>query len=134
MNASARARTAGYPGSTLFTCAALVRGAVAVALLGTASQAMAQTSGGMGGQFLGVLLPLLVVLGALLGALVWVNKGRGLYRNNGPLNVLQVLAVSSRERVVVLDAGKRIMVVGVASGRVSLLSMLDPADLEDPAS
>jgi flagellar protein FliO/FliZ len=88
----------------------------------------------MNGEFLGVLLPLLVVLGALLGALVWVNKGRGLYRNNGPLNVLQVLAVSSRERVVVLDAGKRIMVLGVASGRVSLLSMLDPADLEDPTS
>lgn len=92
----------------------------------------AQASEGLGGQFLAVLLPLLVVLGALLAALVWLNKGRGLYRNTGPLKLLQVLAVSSRERVVVLDAGKRIMVVGVASGRVSLLSMLDPADLDDP--
>ncbi len=91
----------------------------------------AQGVPGAGGQFLAVLLPVLVVLGALLAALVWVNKGRGLYRNSGPLKLVQVLAISTRERVVVLDAGKRLMVVGVASGRVSLLSMLDPDDLPE---
>ncbi|MFK7888051.1 MAG: FliO/MopB family protein [Gammaproteobacteria bacterium] len=113
---------------------ATTRGTVAVLTLALAPAAFAQASAGLGGQFLAVLLPLMVVLGALLAALVWLNKGRGLYRNTGPLKLLQVLAVSSRERVVVLDAGKRIMVVGVASGRVSLLSMIDPTDLDDPTS
>lgn len=83
-------------------------------------------------SFLSLLLPLLVVLGALLAALVWLNRSRGLYRNDGPLKIVQVLPVSPRERVVVLDSGARLMVVGVASGRVSLLSMLDPTGRDVP--
>ncbi|MFK8014887.1 MAG: FliO/MopB family protein [Gammaproteobacteria bacterium] len=92
----------------------------------TAQEGASQT-----GQFLAILLPVMVVLGTLLIALIWLNKGRGLYRSTGPLKLVQVLAVTSRERVVVLDAGKRMLVVGVASGRVSLLSMLDPEELPE---
>lgn len=79
-------------------------------------------------SFLSLLLPLLAVLGTLLVALVWLNRSRGLYRGDGPLKIVQVLPVSPRERVVVLESRRGLMVVGVASGRVSLLSTLDGVD------
>lgn len=76
-------------------------------------------------SFLSLLLPVMAVLGSLLFALIWFNRSRGLYNNDGPVKVVQVLPLTARERVVVLETETALMVVGVASGRVSLLSMLD---------
>ena len=100
-------------------------------LAGTSAAALAQDAA-PGRPFLSLLLPLLVVLGSLLAALVWLNRSRGLYKNEGPLKVVQVLPVSPRERIVVLETQSKLMVIGVATGRVTLLSMLDSTESKHP--
>ena len=106
---------------------------VCVTLLFTATSAVALAQDAAPTRsFLGLLLPLLVVLGSLLAALVWLNRSRGLYKNDGPLKVVQVLPVSPRERVVVLETQSKLMVIGVATGRVTLLSMLDSTESKHP--
>lgn len=83
------------------------------------------------GSMLAVLLPVMAVLGTLLAALVFVNRKRGLFNTDGPLRIVQVLSVGPRERVMVLSAGNDTLVIGVTTGQITLLSVLDPSVVAD---
>ena len=77
-----------------------------------------------GSLWLGLLLPLVAVSAALLGWLWWLRKGQSLRGTGGPLKVVQAVAVGARERVVVLDAAERRLVLGVTANRVELIAEL----------
>ena len=79
-----------------------------------------------------VTLGLLFVL-ALIAGLAWsLSRLRGMGPVAGsPVRVVGAAAVGTRERVVVVDVGGQWLVLGVASGGVTLLDKTAP---QDPAS
>ncbi len=77
-----------------------------------------------GSLWFGLLLPLIAVCAALLGWLWWLRKGQSLRGPGGPLTVVQAVAVGARERVVVVDAQERRLVLGVTAHRVELIAEL----------
>jgi len=76
-----------------------------------------------GGLLLGLLVPLIAVTLAMLAMLWWLRRGRAL-SGNGPLKVIQAVAVGARERVVVLDAQGRRLLIGVTPSKIELLAEL----------
>lgn len=79
-----------------------------------------------------LLVPLIAVTAGLLALLWWLRRGRSLGSGpgRGPLKVLQAVAVGARERVVVLDAQGRRLVLGVTAQRVELIAELRKEDPE----
>jgi flagellar protein FliO/FliZ len=75
------------------------------------------------GSLLGLLVPLIAVTMAMLAMLWWLRRGKAL-SGNGPLKVVQAVAVGTRERVVVLDAQGRRLVLGVTPSKIELLAEL----------
>ncbi|MDN5871209.1 MAG: flagellar biosynthetic protein FliO [Nitrococcus sp.] len=71
-------------------------------------------------------LALAVVLAAIIG-LAWVLRRVARFNRgaNGELRILSGLAVGSRERIVLVQVGKTQLLLGVASGRVQTLHVLD---------
>lgn len=82
-----------------------------------------------GGMFQ-MLLALLVVLGAIVGA-AWLLKRFGPTQlgPGGAMKVLGGVAVGPRERLVLVEVGETWLIVGVAQGQVMAVhSMARPAD------
>ena len=79
-----------------------------------------------------LLVPLIAVTAALLALLWWLRRGRtlGAGGHRGPLKIVQAVAVGARERVVVLDAQGRRLVLGVTAQRVDLIAELRKDDPE----
>lgn len=71
-------------------------------------------------------LALAVVLGAIIG-LAWLLRRVARFNRsaNGQLRILGGLPVGSRERIVLIQAGKAQLLIGVAPGRVQILHILD---------
>lgn len=104
--------------------------------LSAAAQAQAATSPAapsLAGEFLAILVPLVVIIGALLLVLRMARRRYGLVGAEAPLTVVQVLAVGPRERVVVLRtrAGKA-FAIGVGAQSINLIAPLDAADIAVP--
>jgi flagellar protein FliO/FliZ len=90
-------------------------------------------------SLLQVIFGLVVVLG-LLAAALWALKRFGGMRIAGgaPLKIIGGVSVGNREKVLVLEVGEQWLVVGVAPGRVSMLTTLPrgeqrAGDAERPA-
>lgn len=76
-----------------------------------------------------MLLGLAVVIGLLLGTL-WLLKRVAAPRGGaGALKVLGAAPVGPRERVVLVEIAGKVLVLGVAPGRVNTLHALDATDL-----
>jgi len=78
-----------------------------------------------GPSFVPMAMALLVVLG-LLGAAVWVLRRAGIAPRgaDGRLRVVSQLALGPRERVVIVEAGERWLVLGVGGGTITRLGTL----------
>ena len=77
-----------------------------------------------------MLLGLGAVLLSLFGAM-WVLKRlqSGGIAGNSPLKVLGATSVGQRERVVLVAVGQKVLVLGVAPGRVNALHTMDASEL-----
>lgn len=85
-------------------------------------------------EIAGIVVPIVVLIGALLAVLHLLRKRHGLASQDAPLRVVQVLAVGPRERVVVLRTrAGRALAVGVAAQSVRLIASLSDDDLGTPA-
>jgi flagellar protein FliO/FliZ len=83
------------------------------------------TSSSNSGMWFALLVPLIAVTAGLLALLWWLRRGRTLGSGNrGPMKIVQAVAVGARERVVVLDAQGRRLVLGVTAQRVELIAEL----------
>lgn len=78
----------------------------------------------MQSTLLSMIIPLVLVVGAMILALVVVRRRYGLVSNDGPLRVKQILAVGPRERVVLLEGDTHTIVIGVTSAQVSRIAVL----------
>lgn len=77
-----------------------------------------------------MLFGLAVVLAALFGALHLLRRVQGSRPGlAGNLKVLSATAVGPRERVVLVSVADKVLVLGVAPGRINALHTLDAADL-----
>lgn len=77
-------------------------------------------------------VPVLAVVFAML-ALWWLVRRYAVARgSSGPMRVSQALAVGPRERVVLVDAGDKHLVVGVTPAAVTLLTQWEKSD-DEPA-
>ena len=84
---------------------------------------------------LGQMLFGLAAVVALLLACLWAIKRLTAPRGSaGAMRVLGAVPVGPRERVVLLDLGSKVLVLGVAPGSVSTLHVLDADDLPLPAA
>ncbi|WP_235026978.1 flagellar biosynthetic protein FliO [Cognatazoarcus halotolerans] len=94
--------------------------------LALAGEAAPDLAAGIGQMLFG----LVVVLAVLVGVL-WLLKRLGMSRGGaaGGLKVLGAAAVGARERVVMVQVADRVLVLGVAPGRVNALSEFDVSDL-----
>lgn len=91
------------------------------------SAAFAAETSERDGSLLGLLVPLIAVTAAMLAMLWWLKRGKA-STGNGPLKLIQAVAVGTRERVVVLDAQGRRLVLGVTPSKIELLAELHAAD------
>jgi len=82
------------------------------------------------GSLLGLLVPLIAVTLGMLAMLWWLKRGKTL-AGSGPLKVVQALAVGPRERVVVLDAQGRRLLIGVTANKIELLTELTSTDVPE---
>lgn len=110
-------------------------GRIAVALMALLPWCATAADGGVSpsGSILRMLVGLAVVVAVML-ALAWLLRrlGGGTTTGTGPIRVVASVAVGQRERVVLLVAGDRQLLVGVAPGRVTALGDVDgelPLDL-----
>lgn len=85
-----------------------------------------------GADWFGLLAPVVAVTALMLALLWWLRRGKTLRgKGNGPLRVVQAVAVGSRERVVVLDAQGRRLLLGVTANRVELIAELRAPGVTD---
>jgi flagellar protein FliO/FliZ len=92
----------------------------------------AGTGGGAGG-LLRVSVALLLVLAAVLGTAWLARRVRGLTAaGNGGLEILSQLPLGARERAVLIRVGDRQLLLGVGSGGVRTLHVLDAAGSTAP--
>ncbi|HEV2680488.1 MAG TPA: flagellar biosynthetic protein FliO [Rhodanobacter sp.] len=98
---------------------------VAVTLIAPSSAASTVPANGLDMWF-ALLVPLIAVSAGLLALLWWLRRGRSLGggAGRGPLKVVQAVAVGARERIVVVDAQGRRLVLGVTAQRVELIAEL----------
>jgi len=82
-------------------------------------------AGSVGQMFFGLAV-VIVVLVACLWLLKRLAAPRGSARG---LRVLGAAPVGPRERVVLVEVGQKVLVLGVAPGQVTTLDTLDPAQL-----
>jgi len=76
-----------------------------------------------------------VILAVLYGALHMLRRlQQGGNAGTSNLKVISATSVGPRERVVLVAAGKRVMVLGVAPGRVNMLHLLDEGEVPLPAA
>ncbi len=86
----------------------------------------------------GVVVEMVVVLAAvilLILGLGWLIKRVGHFpaAGKGMVRILGGVSLGPREKAVIVEAGNRRLLVGVAPGRVQTLCLLDDSDLElDP--
>ncbi|TVO63156.1 flagellar biosynthetic protein FliO [Denitromonas ohlonensis] len=77
----------------------------------------------------------LVVVVAVLLVCLWLLKRLGAPRGSARgLKVLGAAPVGPRERVVLVEVGNTVLVLGVAPGRVNMLHTVDPDALAIPAA
>lgn len=106
--------------------------ATALALVGTGAPAMAAglapaaSAASAGGSLLGGFFALLLVLALVVG-LGWLVRriGGGALRGPSGLRVVATLSVGTKERVVVVAAGDRQLLLGVTAQQVNLIQALD---------
>lgn len=94
------------------------------------STAFAADSSESGDLVIGLLAPLIAVTLAMLALLWWLKRGKTL-TGSGPLKIVQAMAVGPRERVVVLDAQGRRLLLGVTASKIELLAELQASDAPD---
>ncbi len=75
---------------------------------------------------------LLVVLVSII-TLAWIAKrfNRMSSGNNSGLKIIGGINMGSRERIVIVQAGEAKLVLGVSTGRINLLHVLDSGDYSD---
>lgn len=87
------------------------------------------------GSVVQMLLGLGLVIGLLYASLHVLRRiGGGNAHGAALLKVRGATAVGPRERVVLVEVGDKILVLGVAPGRVNTLHTLDAVDLPAPGS
>lgn len=91
------------------------------------SAAFAADTTERGSSLIGLLVPLIAVTLAMVAMLWWLKRGKAL-TGNGPVKIVQAVAVGARERVVVLDAQGRRLLIGVTASKIELLAELRAAD------
>ncbi len=75
--------------------------------------------------WISLLVPLIAVTAGLLALLWWLRRGRTLSGGNrGPLKIVQAMALGTRERIVVVDAQDRRLLLGVTAQRIELIAEL----------
>ena len=94
-----------------------------------AAEAVPSASGSIAQMLLGLGIVLVLIYGALWLLRRLQHSGMA---TQASLKVLSATSVGPRERVVMVGAGKHVLVLGVAPGRVNLLHCMDEAEL--PAS
>ena len=77
------------------------------------------------------LIPLALLMLVALAGLMYFNRRRMLFPRHGPLSIEQVLSIGPRERIIVLKTKSELLVVGVTSEQITLLTRLDPQFLAD---
>lgn len=83
-----------------------------------------------GGTVIQWFLGLIIVLAIIFGSGWLLRKlGPGMVAGGGQLRILGGVSVGSREKVVLLQAGKKQLLVGVAPGQVRTLHVLDDNDI-----
>ena len=112
---------------------------VALAALTATPAARAQAaaeaagSGTFVGELLSILVPLVLIILVLLAGLHLARRRYGMTGQDAPLSVVQILPLGPRERIVLVRTRTgRAFAVGVSSQAVSLVTELEPADLETP--
>ncbi|HNR90886.1 MAG TPA: flagellar biosynthetic protein FliO [Dokdonella sp.] len=91
-------------------------------------QAFAEEVPSVGGTLLSMLVPLVLVVAAMFGALVLVRRRYGLTSSDGPMRIRQILAVGPRERLLIVEAEGRRLVVGVTATTITRVAELDGDD------
>ena len=87
------------------------------------------------GNYLQMAVGLLVVIGAIL-AMAWAIRRMGHVqaRVSGALKVLGGMSLGQRERVVLMQVGEQQILVGIATGNIRTLLVLDkPISVDEPA-
>jgi flagellar protein FliO/FliZ len=97
-------------------------------LLSAAEPANASPS--FSAELVSLILPLLLVVATLLAAFYLLRRRFGLATRDGPLRVLQVIAVGPRERIVLLDLDDRQLLVGVTSAEITPLATLPTHNID----
>lgn len=98
---------------------------VTVTLVCFPLKAFAQVEPSVGGALVSMLVPLVLVVGAMLGALVLVRRRYGLTTSDGPLRIRQIVAVGPRERLMLVEAEGQRLVIGVTGTTITRIATLD---------
>lgn len=85
----------------------------------------------LGASLLQMALGLAVVIGLLLACL-WLIRRLGAPRGGAAVKVVGAAAVGPRERVVLVELGERVLVLGVAPGSVTRLDEMKRSELALP--
>jgi len=71
-----------------------------------------------------MIVPLVLVVGSMILALVFVRRRFGIVSGDGPMRIRQILAVGPRERIVLLDVDGDSVIVGVTTAQVTRIALI----------
>lgn len=82
------------------------------------------------GSLIQMVLGLTITLALLIGGLYILKRLQGSRGTSpGALRILDATAVGTREKVILLSVGNKVLVLGVSPGRISTLHTMDPEEL-----
>jgi flagellar protein FliO/FliZ len=114
----------------------MIRALTALALIATSSAALAQETEAQtppvsfftGDYFLQVFGSMALVIGLMVAVLWFLRRFNGVGRGAGigsPLSVVASVGLGQRERAVLVEAGDKQILVGVAQGHITTLHVFD---------
>jgi flagellar protein FliO/FliZ len=75
---------------------------------------------------------LAVVLALLMGAVWLLKRFSSPLRGNGPLRILGITPVGTREKIVLVEAGEKILLLGVTPNSINALHVFSRDELPLP--
>jgi flagellar protein FliO/FliZ len=82
---------------------------------------------------LSLLVPLILIAGAAAAATWFLRRWKGsLARQDGPLQLVHVIAVGPRERVALVKVGTRQLVIGITGTNINTLAQISDSESVTP--
>jgi len=106
---------------------------LSIGLAAFSTSAFGNSSAGDSSLTFSLLVPLIMIAAAAAAATWFLRRWKGsLGRQDGPLQLVHVIALGPRERMALVKVGSRYLVVGITATHINTLAQISDSDVITP--